>query len=416
MKTANIGDKVKIGHTTYTIAEIFYAQLFESQEPAPDDGWMIEFKDTNGGYHYWKQYLDGGELIPAATENNTDNNNEEEITMKPNQFTFEGNTYYTNEKGNYFYCIKAGKEKADRIPKDIYDEAKKLHDDETTLDNCMTLLGYTRIDSEWNDIRYSTCDGQSKVMAWSTVEEGLQWVAEQDQIAVDGTTYTYDTAAHTLNAVDEQAELDETPCYVDPMADLQKPAVLNEFGCVDCSGCRVKPCVHRDCMRRNPKNMGGLAECPRLSNGILGEGQKIAEEEGIEPAEAELEANIRKTKKARKARKSKDVAYTYYESDGNNARAKVLFTLTAKQVDFIRHLSDSCFWENGVESALWIDVLCDEIGGQFAGKPMTVGAMVSTLCEKGLASRAKDKVNGHTATYMVLTELGQAVAVDLGLQ
>lgn len=113
--------------------------------------------------------------------------------------------------------------------------------------------------------------------------------------------------------------------------------------------------------------------------------------------------------KAKKARKSKDVGYTYSEN------GKVILTLTEKQCDFVRHLPDTCFWEHGLDSRVWIDILCDEIGGQFAGKPMTVGAMISTLCEKGLANRAKDRVNGKKCTSFGLTEIGQAVAIDLGL-
>lgn len=106
----------------------------------------------------------------------------------------------------------------------------------------------------------------------------------------------------------------------------------------------------------------------------------------------------------KRTRKSKDIAY-----DGNG------ITLTTKQVDFIRHLPDTNFWENGLDSAVWTDVLADEIGGQFAGKPMTTGAMISTICEKGLANRATDRVNGRKATFMVLTELGKKVAAELGL-
>lgn len=108
--------------------------------------------------------------------------------------------------------------------------------------------------------------------------------------------------------------------------------------------------------------------------------------------------------KKKRVRKSKDIAY-----DGNGV------TLTAKQVDFIRHLPDTNFWENGLDSALWTDVLADEIGGQFANKPMTTGAMISTICEKGLANRSTDRINGRKATFMVLTELGKKVAAELGL-
>lgn len=108
--------------------------------------------------------------------------------------------------------------------------------------------------------------------------------------------------------------------------------------------------------------------------------------------------------KPRKAKKSKDVAF---ECEG--------VTLTAKQVDFIRHLPDTCFWENGLDSCIWVDCLCDDIGGQFAGKPMTVGAMISTICEKGLGLRGVEKRDGRKCTTFELTELGKKVAAGLGL-
>ena len=150
----------------------------------------------------------------------------------------------------------------------------------------------------------------------------------------------------------------------------------------------------------------------REMEAYIAEAEENAKTEAGEEIAKEMAPKAKKTKKS--SRKSKDIAYTYYNSDDENAKA--LFTLTAKQVDFIRHLPDTCFWEHGLESTPWIDVLCDEIGGQFAGKPMTVGAMVSTLCEKGIAYREKAKVNNRTCTYMGLTEIGQAVAIDLGLK
>ena len=213
-------------------------------------------------------------------------------------------------------------------------------------------------------------------------------------------------------AAHEQEKLDEEPSHVEVENDLEKPAVLNENGLVDCSKCNCDKCVHRDCMRRNPRNVGGLGECPRLDNGIVSEAQKMAEDTGMELAEAELAVNAKKAKKtARKARKSKDIAY-----EGNGV------TLTAKQVDFLGHLKDTCFWENGANSTAWVDCLCDEISGQFADKPMTVGAMISTLCEKGLGYRGVDRLTDATtgrsrkATYFGLTELGQAIYTELGLE
>ena len=113
-------------------------------------------------------------------------------------------------------------------------------------------------------------------------------------------------------------------------------------------------------------------------------------------------------KKTRKPRKVKDAQE--FNVDGT----KVL--LTTKQVDFIHHLPDTSFWENGLESCIWCDVLCDEIGGQFRNKPMTVGAMLSTICEKGLGVRVKDRINGRNCTAFKLTKMGQQVANMLGLE
>lgn len=121
--------------------------------------------------------------------------------------------------------------------------------------------------------------------------------------------------------------------------------------------------------------------------------------------------------KKKRVRKSKDVAFSIHVTtiDNPEETPENLLTLTAKQVDFIRHLSDTNFWENGLDSCIWVDVLCDEIGGQFEGKPMTVGAMISTLCEKGLGVRSKEKINKRTATAFKLTPTGKVVAAKLGL-
>lgn len=111
--------------------------------------------------------------------------------------------------------------------------------------------------------------------------------------------------------------------------------------------------------------------------------------------------------KTKKARKSKNVFHTSVAVPG--------LTLTAKQVSFILHLSDTCFWENGLDSCIWVDCLCDDITGEFAGKPMTVGAMISTLCEKGLGTRGANRRDGRKCTSFSLTELGKLVAAEVGL-
>lgn len=162
--------------------------------------------------------------------------------------------------------------------------------------------------------------------------------------------------------------------------------------------------------------------------------QRTASEEELESVTPEVEAAVEATEesqtteetqkiakemapKKKRVRKSKDVAFSIHVTtiDNPEETPENLLTLTAKQVDFIRRLSDTNFWENGLDSCIWVDVLCDEIGGQFEGKPMTVGAMISTLCEKGLGVRSKEKINKRTATAFKLTPTGKVVAAKLGL-
>ena len=124
-----------------------------------------------------------------------------------------------------------------------------------------------------------------------------------------------------------------------------------------------------------------------------------------------IEADAKQAEKAvAKKKAKKNVAFKFTEMDGTET------TLTEKQVDFIRHLPDTCFYENGVDSTLWIDVLADEISGQFKDKPMTVGAMVSTLREKGVIQVGEDRINGRKCKFMSFTELGKMVALELGLK
>lgn len=120
--------------------------------------------------------------------------------------------------------------------------------------------------------------------------------------------------------------------------------------------------------------------------------------------------NTGTSKKSKKSSRSKKNA-AYRKQFGD-----VEICLTEKQVDFFRHMQDTCFWEQGLDSTPWIDVLCDEIGGQFAGKPMTVGAMVSTLKEKDLLVVMAERVNGCKKKFFELTELGKQVATELGLK
>lgn len=134
-----------------------------------------------------------------------------------------------------------------------------------------------------------------------------------------------------------------------------------------------------------------------------GEAEKQAREAEQAQKDRETEKAAKKAKE-KAPRRSKDIAY-----EGHGV------TLTAKQVDFIKHIPDTCFYENGLDSCPWCDVLAEEIGGQFAGKPMTVGAMISTLKEKDLIHVNRDRVNGKVSKFFVFTETGKEVAKDLGL-
>lgn len=135
---------------------------------------------------------------------------------------------------------------------------------------------------------------------------------------------------------------------------------------------------------------------------------ELAKQEEAKKAQAEADDKAVNAPAKKKARKSKDVAYTH--KDGTR-----VVTLTAKQVDFIHHIPDTCFYEQGLDSTPWCDVLADEIGGQFEGKPMTVGAMISTLREKGIIVVGAEKMNGKKAKYFAFTEFGKLVAKGLGL-
>ena len=125
-------------------------------------------------------------------------------------------------------------------------------------------------------------------------------------------------------------------------------------------------------------------------------------EESVETEEVKEVA-----RKAKKTRKSRRQVAREFEVDGQKV------TLTEKQVDFIQHLPDTCYWEHGLDSTLWMEALCDEIGGQFAGKSMTVGAMISTLREKGLIYASVDKLDGKKAKYVALTGVGKIVAGEI---
>ena len=109
-------------------------------------------------------------------------------------------------------------------------------------------------------------------------------------------------------------------------------------------------------------------------------------------------------KKQGNSRPRRSVAFTSSQGE----------TLTEKQVDFLRRLQYSDFWE-GLGSEFWVDCLADTIGGQFEDKPMTIGAMVSTLNEKKLILVKTSRVDGRKARSFTFTPKGKEIAKEVGL-
>lgn len=284
--------------------------------------------DENGNEfaHIGDYMLHSGAAINMQEDETTTNKEESTMTNTNITFTLNGATYEMTANGR-FYCTPMSGKKA-RIGKLAYEaaynqhmaalvanggqekpvepetkaepevkpEPKKVYKKWKKLNAMMEKLGYYPCESAFDDVRYHTLDGQSKVVAWNTVEEGLEWA----------------------------------------------------------------------------------------------------------------KANTPKTEKKPRTKKVQEGGFEY---DDNGTK----ITLTAKQADFFKHLPDTDFWENGVDSIIWVDSLCDEIGGQFASKPMTVGAMISTICEKGLGSRVIDRRDGRKCTQFALTDLGKKIATALGL-
>lgn len=94
--------------------------------------------------------------------------------------------------------------------------------------------------------------------------------------------------------------------------------------------------------------------------------------------------------------------------------------LTEKHVTFLKNLPKCCYWDHGLDSGVWVFDVRDTLAAAgMAG--MTVGAMISTLREKGLLCVMLGEVenmNGRTRRekYIELTETGKKVAEALGVE
>lgn len=139
-------------------------------------------------------------------------------------------------------------------------------------------------------------------------------------------------------------------------------------------------------------------------------GRRIPADQFEAAAKAQMEREERRSRRGG-PRTPKDVALQVGDK-----------TLTAKQADFLRELDAAGEAALGSpDGGWWCDCICDAIGGQFAGRPMAVGAMISTLCEKGLGTRSKEQREtggGRTrrATSFTLTASGREMWRAMGLR
>lgn len=143
------------------------------------------------------------------------------------------------------------------------------------------------------------------------------------------------------------------------------------------------------------------------------------EEEAIREAKKEMEeasdhaaeeaVNHPKKKSSRSLRKATRVV----EVGGTE------IGLTEKHVTFLTNLPRCTYWDHGLDSGVWVFDVRDTL--ETAGMAgMTVGAMISTLREKGLLVVGEEIVTnlggrGRKEKYIELTETGKKVAEALGI-
>jgi translation initiation factor IF-1 len=61
--TIRAGDHIKVQGVTIMVNKVIRQERFKEGDKYY---WDVEFLDVLDGYHYWKQYFDGGEVIYSA--------------------------------------------------------------------------------------------------------------------------------------------------------------------------------------------------------------------------------------------------------------------------------------------------------------------------------------------------------------
>lgn len=244
--------------------------------------------------------------------------------MKTTFTTISGNTFTTNEQGNYFYMIDTTGKKY-RIKKSEFEAAQRQD----------ALEKLNREQIEKNEfVNISEEDIESKI---AEIEESE-------------TTEEIERIQHIMKETDRISEEEEAKEDTEDTQNTEAPAPASDA-------------------KKTPK----------------------------------------KVKKNTRKKKVQVGGFEFQEGE-------IHLILTPKQVDFLKHLPDTCFWQDGLNSTLWVDCLCDDIGGQFEEKPMAVGAMISTLREKKVLVVSIGRHDNKKSKCINLTELGQRVATELGLE
>lgn len=142
----------------------------------------------------------------------------------------------------------------------------------------------------------------------------------------------------------------------------------------------------------------------RISKAIFDEAHAQYEAE-----QAEVKADAKKQKKAKKAKKNAAFTATIALADDKIADV----TLTMNQVNFLNRIPTAEEFIQGADSTFYTDLYCDVIADLM--NAMVVGAIISTLREKGLIYIGQGKVNGKKCKFFGFTELGKAVLKEMGL-
>lgn len=163
------------------------------------------------------------------------------------------------------------------------------------------------------------------------------------------------------------------------------------------------PCIHDNC-----------GDCEHY-NGTECDGDLPVEDEEFEQkmAEAEEQQTTEEIKAIQKEMKKSK------KSPKRTRQAEMMtvgeISLTPKQVLFIQSMPTDNFYENGLDSALWIDIYADTLEAAGIMGRMTAGAMVTTLREKGILAVGHSRREKKSIAHFEFTEFGKTIAAQLGL-